>query len=138
MKTSRNGHCQCDRIHIQCANEPPDVSFCYCSLCRKLSGSAFEAYIEVPLTTFEVTRGAEHLTVYDITDRFTKQFCKHCGTMLFSTHTSFPDVVYICPGLLDDTEGLTPKFHQFVGSKAPWYAITDRLTQYEGWFEEYR
>jgi len=32
---------------------------------------------------------------------------------------------------LDDEPGVKPKFHVFVGSKAPWYEITDSLPQFE-------
>jgi hypothetical protein len=34
-------------------------------------------------------------------------------------------------GNLESDLGIEPKFHQFVGSKAPWYTITDALPQFE-------
>jgi hypothetical protein len=38
----------------------------------------------------------------------------------------------ICPaGNLEGDLGLEPQLHMFVGSKAPWYRITDDLPQYE-------
>jgi len=34
-------------------------------------------------------------------------------------------------GTLDDDPGLRRQAHIFVGSKAPWYEITDELPRYE-------
>jgi len=33
-------------------------------------------------------------------------------------------------GTLDDDPGVTPLFHVYVDSKAPWYDITDSLPQF--------
>ena len=35
-------------------------------------------------------------------------------------------------GTLVDAPGIRPTAHIFVGSKAPWFTITDELPQYEG------
>ena len=34
-------------------------------------------------------------------------------------------------GTLDDDPGVLPSYHIFVGSKAPWYDITDHLPQFD-------
>jgi hypothetical protein len=34
-------------------------------------------------------------------------------------------------GTLDDDPGLRPRCHVWVGSKAPWYEITDDLPRFE-------
>lgn len=36
-------------------------------------------------------------------------------------------------GNLEGDLGIEPQFHMFVGSKAPWYTITDSLPQFEEW-----
>ena len=40
-------------------------------------------------------------------------------------------------GLLDDDLGVKPALHMFVGSKAPWWEITDDLPQFEEWVPGY-
>jgi hypothetical protein len=35
-------------------------------------------------------------------------------------------------GVLVDDPGIRPSFHVFVGSKAPWFEITDELPQFRG------
>ncbi len=36
-------------------------------------------------------------------------------------------------GLLDDDPQVRPALHIFVGSKAPWWSITDDAPQFEEW-----
>ena len=40
--------------------------------------------------------------------------------------------VHVAMGTLVDVPSIRPTAHIFVGSKAPWFAITDDLPQYEG------
>ena len=48
-----------------------------------------------------------------------------------STHSGTVGEVVV--GTLDGDPGMRPREHIFVGSKAPWYAIADRLPQYDQW-----
>jgi hypothetical protein len=42
-------------------------------------------------------------------------------------------LVGVPAGLLDDDPDCRPGSHIFVGSKAPWWEITDDLSQHEGY-----
>ena len=42
-----------------------------------------------------------------------------------------PDNYGLAMGTLDDDPGVRPSYHIFVGSKAPWYDITDNLPQFD-------
>jgi hypothetical protein len=51
-------------------------------------------------------------------------------------HDLFVFVVAITGGnqaLFDEDPGVRPKLHVFVGSKAPWWEITDGLPQHDKW-----
>jgi hypothetical protein len=130
LKT-RAGHCQCEGIRFELEGGPTDASFCYCSICRRLSGSAFAAYIEFESSTVRITEGADFLSRYDVTDKLVKRFCSTCGTSLFTAHSDFPHLIYVNLGAIDDHRGIVPRYHQFVGSKAEWYTIADSLPQFE-------
>lgn len=130
----RTGQCQCTGIRFEFDGEPSDASFCHCAICRKLSGSAFAAYIEVATPDLRV-RGTELIASWAVTDRLTKKFCGRCGTPLFTEHASFPQFTYVSLGVLDDDRGLVPEYHQFVASKAGWYEIRDGLPQFREWPE---
>ena len=129
----RTGQCQCGGVRFEFSGDPTDASFCHCSICRRLSGSAFAAYIEVSTPDLRIAAGSGLIRRYGITDRLTKQFCATCGTPLFTEHSAFPQFTYVSLGVLDSSEGVVPEYHQFVGSKAEWYEINDGLPQYEKW-----
>jgi hypothetical protein len=40
--------------------------------------------------------------------------------------------VHVAMGTLIDAPSISPTDHMFVGSKAPWFTITDVLPQHEG------
>lgn len=132
--TLRTGHCLCERVRYEFDAEPTDGSFCHCSICRQLTGSAFATWCEAPRNEIRWT-GREHLTSYAITDRLETWFCRHCGTSVMAGHSNWPESVYLPLGTMDDASGLMPAYHQFTGSKASWYQILDSMPQYEKWPE---
>jgi hypothetical protein len=56
--------------------------------------------------------------------------CKKCGSFLYSLVRDGA-FVHVTMGTLVDTPRIRPTAHIFVGSKAPWFTITDHLPQHE-------
>jgi hypothetical protein len=54
-----------------------------------------------------------------------------CGSLLYSLVRD-GQYVHVALGSLVDAPTTRPSCHIFVGSKAPWFTITDDLPQYEG------
>jgi len=59
--------------------------------------------------------------------------CRACGSFLFSVVRDGA-FVHVAMGSLVDAPTIRPTAHIFVGSKAPWFEITDDLPQ----FDQYR
>jgi len=57
-------------------------------------------------------------------------FCGTCGSRLGGRDDRWPDFIVVNAGTLDDDPGTRPLYHIYVGSKAPWFMITDSLTQF--------
>ena len=55
--------------------------------------------------------------------------CRRCGSLLYSVVREGA-FVHVAMGTLIDDPSIRPTAHIFVGSKAPWFAITDGLPQY--------
>ena len=55
--------------------------------------------------------------------------CRRCGSLLYSVVREGA-FVHVAMGTLVDDPSIRPTAHIFVGSKAPWFAITDDLPQY--------
>ena len=84
----------------------------------------------VAIEHFRWTRGEQHVKVYDLPGaaRFGTNFCEICGS---DVPRQSPKIgrVNIPGGCLDTDPRIRPGYHIFVGSKAPWYDITDKLPQ---------
>jgi hypothetical protein len=57
--------------------------------------------------------------------------CRRCGSLLYSVVRD-GSFVHVTLGTLVDNPSIRPSAHIFVGSRAPWFTITDGLPQYEG------
>jgi hypothetical protein len=53
-----------------------------------------------------------------------------CGSLLYSVVRD-GEYVHVALGSLADEPSIRPDHHIFVGSKAPWFEITDDLAQHE-------
>ena len=85
----------------------------------------------VPRKNFRWLTGEDFLTGYISSPGTTRTFCKVCGSTLVSLFDDNPETLGLAMGTLDDDPAIRPTFHVFVGSKAPWFEITDKLPQFD-------
>ncbi len=80
---------------------------------------------------FRWLKGEDQVVTYNLpgAKRFGNSFCRTCGSAM-PRHIKATDVILIPAGSLDSDPGIRPEYHIFVGSKAPWHQITDRLPQH--------
>lgn len=102
---------------------------CHCSNCRRATGSAFKPLAGIERACLRITRGADALSTYGEADAHDAH-CGTCGSLLYSVVRDGA-FVHVAMGTLVDDPSIRPTMHIFVGSKAPWYAITDDLPQFE-------
>jgi hypothetical protein len=102
---------------------------CHCSRCRAATGSAFKAFAGIEREKLVITDGADGLLVVG-DDELNDTRCGACGSLLFSVVRDGA-YVHVALGSLVDAPNIRPSRHIFVGSKAPWFEITDDLPQFE-------
>ena len=102
---------------------------CHCSGCRATTGSAFKAFAGIESSKLEITEGSNSLAVFGDPDANDTR-CRSCGCFLFSVVRD-GQYVHVAMGSLIDPPSIRPDHHIFVGSKAPWFTITDGLPQNE-------
>ena len=123
------GRCECRAVRYEVADEFRYAANCHCSRCRAGTGTAFKAFAGIEREKLTVTEGADNLLVWgDEMGNHTR--CGTCGSLLFSVVRD-GEWVHVALGSLEDDPGIRPTEHIFVGSKAPWYEITDNLPQNE-------
>jgi hypothetical protein len=123
------GACECGAVRYRVADEFRYAMNCHCSRCRAATGSAFKAFAGVEREQLEITDGRDSLLVFGEED-LNHTRCAVCGSLLFSVVRDGA-YVHVALGSLVDAPSIRPTKHMFVGSKAPWYEITDDLPQFE-------
>jgi hypothetical protein len=124
------GSCLCRAVHYTVADEFVYAANCHCSNCRRTTGSAFKPFAGIERNKLSITKGEDSLKIFG-DDNAHDAHCGLCGSLLFSVVRG-GTFVHVAMGTLIDAPGIRPTAHIFVGSKAPWFAITDDLPQYEG------
>jgi len=126
---SLKGSCLCGKVTYEISGPLTDVLNCHCSMCRKLHASAFRTRGKVAKTDWETLTGIEHIKFYESSPGEHKGFCSECGSSLFAKFDNNPDVLSFALGTLDDDPKVKATRHVYVGSKAPWFDISDDLPQ---------
>jgi hypothetical protein len=123
------GKCECGTVRYSVADEFLYASNCHCSRCRAATGSAFKPFAGIERKKLEITNGADGLLIVG-EETLNDTRCAKCGSLLFSVVRDGA-YVHVALGSLVDSPSLRPTKHIFVGSKAPWFEITDDLAQFE-------
>jgi hypothetical protein len=123
------GECECGAVRYEVPDEFRYAANCHCSRCRAATGSAFKAFAGIEREKLRVTEGEDGLLVFGEVD-LNHTRCVTCGSLLFSVVRDGA-YVHVALGSLVDEPSIRPAEHIFVGSKAPWFEITDDLPQNE-------
>jgi hypothetical protein len=129
MSKQLEGKCYCGAVQYRVADEFLYAANCHCSNCRRTTGSAFKPFGGIERGKLELTDGADKLLVYG-EEELNDTHCAACGSLLYSVVRD-GEYVHVAYGTLVDAPSLSPTEHIFVGSKAPWFEITDDLPQNE-------
>ena len=128
------GRCLCGTVSYEITGGLGPIYNCHCSKCRRWHGSAYRTRAAVETKNFKWTSGEEYVKEYLREGEATsKTYCDICGSSLISRIVNDPEYIGLPIGGLEQDPGNRPVAHIFVGSKAPWYEITDDLPQYAEW-----
>jgi hypothetical protein len=123
------GQCECGAVRYRVADAFLYAANCHCSRCRAGTGSAFKPFAGIEREKLEITEGLDTLLIFGEEDSNHTR-CGVCGSLLFSVVREGA-YVHVAMGSLSDAPSIRPTEHIFVGSKAPWFEITDNLPQAE-------
>ena len=129
MTAILRGRCECRAVSYRVPDEFRYAANCHCSNCRAGTGSAFKPFAGIEREKLEVVAGGDTLLVWGDDDSNHTR-CGLCGSLLYSVVRDGA-WVHVALGSLVDEPSIRPAGHVHVGSKAPWYEITDDLPQAE-------
>jgi hypothetical protein len=123
------GKCECGTVRYSVADEFLYAANCHCSQCRASTGAAFKPFAGIEREKLEIADGADKLLIVGEEDANHTR-CASCGSLLYSVVRD-GRYVHVALGSLVDAPAIRPTHHIFVGSKAPWFTITDDLPQFD-------
>lgn len=125
------GSCLCGDVAFEIEGVPLRVMNCHCSRCRRARSAAHSTNVFFKADGFRWKRGQEKVADYKLPGArfFATAFCQRCGAELPRVSPE-RGVVVVPAGSLDSDPDMQPLAHIFVGSKASWFDITDRLPQF--------
>ena len=112
------GSCLCGSVRYEINGELGAVTNCYCSLCRKMSGSAFSSGSTIPKASFRFVSGEDLLKEWESSPGYHRVFCGRCGSPILKRKDKDPEHLRFRPGTLDSDPGVKPSKHIHVGSKS--------------------
>ena len=129
-KKSLRAQCYCGHVELTVEDAFVSAFYCHCSRCRRQTGSAFAALGCIEVEKFSISAGQDAVERSPSTADGHAAVCGRCHARLYAIVRA-QRYVHIPLGILSDAPSIRPGSHIFVGSKAPWYTITDGLPQYD-------
>jgi hypothetical protein len=126
------GGCACGAIRYECAGVPLYMGNCHCRDCQRATGSAYFAAVGVSVAAFRLTTGTPgyYEKRADSGNLMRRAFCPQCGSPLFLTTSTRPDLVVLYAGSLDDPSWVRPARDIYVESAQPWDYLNPELPKF--------
>jgi hypothetical protein len=129
--SSLTGRCLCGAVRYE---SPGPVLFsivCHCRDCQRASGSGGVPVLGVPKSSFSCTGPVKQSRVTGGSGlAAVRNFCTDCGSLLFGTPESAPEMVTIYVGSLDDPSSFSPTAALFASQRPHWAKLTLPLTEH--------
>jgi hypothetical protein len=125
------GGCLCGRIRYRADGQPLFGVLCHCRDCQRASGTGHVPVMGVARTAFRVSGQARsYTTIGGSGHSAIRHFCPDCGSLLFGTPESAPQMVTIYVGSLDDPSLFRPQAAIFTQSRHAWDVGAETLPEF--------
>jgi hypothetical protein len=135
---SREAACHCGQLRLEVTGDPFAVSICHCLACQRRTGSAFGMQAGYRANQVRISgRFNDYARISDEADRkeHVFHFCPDCGSQVFYTEPSDPDLVVVSTGAFADPTFPPPTESGYDWRRHPWVGLPDSVErqQYELW-----
>ena len=122
-----NGTCLCERVAVTLDLIVPYGMKCYCTFCRKVSGSAFAAVVLTRPRHWSIERGREQLASFEATPATERWHCRVCFAHVYTEVRDRPEVpIFVSAALFEPTHLASVRFdHIFVKSAPAWHVLSE-------------
>jgi len=130
---TREAACHCGQLRLHVEGDPSFVSICNCLACQRRTGSAFGMQAAFKADQVQVVgRFNDYMRVSDEADRkeHVFHFCPDCGSQVFYTEPTEPDLVVVSVGSFADPSFPPPTESGYDSRRHPWVGLPDSMLRY--------
>jgi hypothetical protein len=126
-----DGGCHCGHIKFEAEVNPATVSICHCTDCQTLTGSVYRVTVPAQKSGFKILRGQPKIyikTAESGTQR-AHAFCPECGTPIYATAVTDPQVYGVRVGTVRQRDELRPQRQSWCRSALGWAMNIETVPQ---------
>lgn len=128
--------CYCGAIAYEAAVQPCTITICHCDDCQEQSGSAFQANIAAPTSSFRLTRGGTPRTYIKTAvsgNQRAVAFCAVCGSPLYACAVSDPSTYSLRISTINQRHELGSPLRQiWTCRRHGWVDLPEGTASFEG------
>ncbi|WP_421788594.1 GFA family protein [Hyphobacterium sp.] len=122
---SIEGGCLCGAVRYAISGEPAVTGDCYCTDCRKASGTSHCTHAAFPEPAFAIEGQLRFFDKpADSGNMVSRCFCPTCGSAVYSTNSGMPGLVFVRASSLDDPERISPAMSVYASRAPSWAAVS--------------
>jgi len=121
-----SGHCLCGKVSFEGRVSSVDgiAVHCHCKDCQRATGSGFATVVAVPEDNLRVQGKPAAFSVTGASGgEVSREFCRDCGSPMFTRAKLSPGLRFIKAGVLDDSSWVTPAMACWTDSREAWCVI---------------
>jgi hypothetical protein len=135
---TRDAACHCGQLRLEVEGDPFAVSICNCLACQRRTGSAFGMQAGFKREQVSVVgRYNDYSRISDEADRkeHVFHFCPDCGSQVFYTEPTEPELVVVSVGSFADPSFPPPTESGYDSRRHPWVGLPETIERYapEAW-----
>ena len=127
---ARQAACHCGQLRLEVTGDPFVVSICHCLDCQRRTGSAFGMQSAFKPDQVEIVgRYSDYSRISDEADEkeHVFHFCPDCGSQVFYTEPTEPDLVVISVGAFADPEFPPPTESGYNSRRHEWFDLPEDI-----------
>jgi len=129
--TTRQASCACGQLRLTCDGEPVRISICHCLDCQRRTGSVFGAQARFQREQVSIDgRANEFVRVADSGTPITFRCCPSCGSTVYWTLGTAPDLIAVPIGAFADPSFPLPTVSVYERRRHPWVALPDTIAEH--------
>jgi hypothetical protein len=131
---AREAACLCGQLRLKVDGDPWIVSICHCLACQRRTGSAFGMQAAFRPDQVQIMGDfSDYVRISDEADEkeHVLHFCPNCGSQVFYTEPTEPDLIVVSVGSFADPSFPPPTESGYDWRRHPWVALPDTIERFD-------